>query len=78
MPHGGDTDSMTDPHAARSAAEPHGAGDHREDAEHDDHGHAEEPLGPIDWVAWGTGIAGVAIGVLIAAGFALSTGYLAG
>lgn len=76
MPHGGDTAPMTDPHAPQSAAEPHGAGDHGEDAEHDDHGHAEEPLGPIDWVAWGTGALGVGIGVLIAAGFALSAGYL--
>jgi len=69
---------MTDLHAPRSAAEPHGAGDRGDDAEHDDRGHAEEALGPIDWTAWGIGALGVAIGVLIAAGFALSAGYLGG
>jgi len=83
MPAGGDSDPMTHSHAPRSATEPHRAGDHAsgdhgQDAEHDDHGHTPETLGPIDWTAWGVGAAGVAIGLLIAAGFALSTGYLGG
>jgi len=79
---------MSDSHGTRSATEPDRAGDHGpgdrgpgapgEDAQHDDHGHPPETLGPIDWTAWGVGAAGVAIGLLIAAGFALSTGYLGG
>jgi len=48
------------------------------DAEHGEDGHTPDTLGPIDWTAWGVGAAGVAIGLLIAAGFALSTGYLGG
>jgi hypothetical protein len=50
---------------------------------HDEHGHvdpveAEEPLGPIDVTAWGAGIVGVAIGLVIAFCFALATSPLAG
>lgn len=81
---------MTDPHRAGAAGthatgeradalaadEPHGIGDHGGDGEHDDHAHAEEPLGPIDWAAWTLGAGGVVVGVVIAMAFALSTGYL--
>ena len=51
--------------------------DHGGDHGHDDHAHAEDGLGPIDVAAWGAGVAGVAIGLVIAACFALSTGALA-
>ena len=54
----------------------HLADDHGEDHGHDDHGHGEEPLGPIDIAAWGAGIVGVAVGVVIAACFALATSAL--
>lgn len=47
--------------------------DHGEDHGHDDHAHAEEALGPIDLAAWGAGIVGVAVGVVIAGAFALAT-----
>ncbi|HUP83738.1 MAG TPA: hypothetical protein VM284_06080 [Candidatus Limnocylindria bacterium] len=40
----------------------------------DDHGHAEESLGPIDWRAWGLAILGGAAGVLVLACFALVVG----
>ncbi|MGZ8438026.1 MAG: hypothetical protein ACXW4H_05030 [Candidatus Limnocylindrales bacterium] len=50
--------------------------DHGEDHGHDDHAHAEEPLGPIDIAAWAAGVAGVAIGLAIAAAFALATGAI--
>lgn len=36
-------------------------------------GHAEAALGPVDVAAWGAGIVGVAIAVVIAACFALAT-----
>lgn len=31
----------------------------------DDHGHAAEVLGPIDWAAWGYALAGVLAGVVV-------------
>ena len=40
---------------------------------HEDHGHTEEPLGPIDVAAWGAGLLGLVIGVVIAACFVLAT-----
>jgi hypothetical protein len=45
------------------------------DAGHDDHdeaGHEEERLGPIDWPRWGAGVLGVAIAGVMAALFALA------
>lgn len=46
---------------------------HGDDDGHGDHGHGEEPLGPVDVFAWGAGVLGVVIGVVIAACFALAT-----
>lgn len=36
--------------------------------------HAAEPLGPIDWPAWGASALGVLVALLIAAALALPTG----
>jgi hypothetical protein len=47
--------------------------DHGEDHGHDDHAHADEPLGPIDVAAWGAGILGVAIAIVIAACLSIAT-----
>lgn len=47
--------------------------DHGDDHGHDDHAHAEEPLGPIDRAAWGAGILGVVIGLVVAMCFVLAT-----
>ncbi len=56
----------------------HLSDDHGEDHGHDDHAHGgEPPLGPIDTAAWAAGIAGIVIGLVIAAAFALSTGAIA-
>jgi hypothetical protein len=52
------------------------AGAHHAPDDHgDDHGHADEgePLGPIDGAAWGAGLLGVAIGLMVAFCFALAT-----
>lgn len=65
-------------HDEHPVDEPHGAGDHGDDGGHDDHAHAAEALGPIDWAAWTVGVVGVAIGVVIALGFAVSTGAIGG
>jgi len=35
----------------------------------DDHGLAEEPLGPIDWRAWAAAVLGAASGVVVLVGF---------
>ena len=51
----------------------HALDDHGDDHGHDDHAHAEEVLGPVDRAAWGAGILGVVIGIIIAFCFALAT-----
>jgi hypothetical protein len=45
-------------------------------AGHDEHGHAEEPLGPIDAVAWIYSALGVVLGLVVAAAFAVSAGWI--
>jgi hypothetical protein len=65
---------MTQPHASDPpmADQPHGLGDHGETHGHDDHAHDEEPLGPIDWPAWGAGILGAVGGLVVAWAFILA------
>jgi hypothetical protein len=71
---------MTDPHATDAPGHgPATGGDHHDVANHgdtdgrDDHAHGDEPLGPVDLAAWGAGVLGVGIAVVIAACFVLST-----
>lgn len=76
---------MSDPHAtdapghaASAGVDHHDPADHGDEHGHDDHGHddhahGEAALGPIDVAAWGAGLVGVAIAVVIAACFALAT-----
>ena len=52
----------------------HETTDHGEDHGHDDHAHGEEALGPIDVAAWGAGVLGVAVGLVITACFVIATG----
>ncbi len=63
----------TDTPGHEGAVGHHLTDDHGDDHGHDDHAHAEVALGPIDVAAWGAGIAGVAIAIVIAACFALAT-----
>jgi hypothetical protein len=49
--------------------------DHGDGHGHDDHGHAEEPLGRIDWPMWGVGILGVALALAVTAALVLATGF---
>ena len=51
----------------------HETDDHGGDHGHDDHAHGEVPLGPIDGAAWGAGVFGVVIALLIAFCFVLAT-----
>lgn len=56
--------------AARAAGGGHGdAGGHEA-------GHAEEPLGPIDVVAWTYAVVGVLLGLVVAGAFAISAGWI--
>jgi hypothetical protein len=51
----------------------HVTDDHGDEHGHDDHAHAEEPLGPIDVPAWGAALAGVLLGLAVALAFVLAT-----
>jgi hypothetical protein len=68
-----DDQHSTDAPGHDGAIAHHQTNDHGDDHGHDDHAHAEEALGPIDPMAWGAGIVGVALAVLIAACFAMAT-----
>ncbi len=59
---------MTDAHATHSG--------NNSNAHHEPHGDGAAALGPIDMAAWGAGILGVAIGLVIAFCFALGVGVL--
>jgi hypothetical protein len=48
--------------------------DHAGAAGHGEHDHDAVPLGPIDVIAWGAGLLGVGLGVVIALAFAAATG----
>jgi hypothetical protein len=52
----------------------HVTDDHGEEHGHDDHAHDDSmPLGPIDVIAWATGILGVVLGLAIVWAFYLAT-----
>jgi hypothetical protein len=55
----------------------HALDDHGEDHGHDDHAHDDSmPLGPIEVIAWGAGILGVVLALVIVLAFASTTGML--
>lgn len=68
-PHSGDVPD----HDAITVGDHHASTDHGGDHGHDDHGHAASDLGPIDTTAWLAGALGVALGLVVAAGFVLAT-----
>jgi len=68
----------TDPHTTdvpghAEAVAHHSTADHGDDHGHDDHAHAEEPLGPIDVRAWGAALLGVILGAVVAWCFVMAT-----
>jgi hypothetical protein len=70
--------SHADPHAddvpGHDAVAHHATDDHGDDHGHDDHAHADdEALGPVDVAAWGAGVLGVGIAIVMAFCFALAT-----
>jgi hypothetical protein len=59
-----------DQHAGESTVGPHGDSmDHGDTHGHDDHAHAETELGPVDVTAWGVGLLGILLGLVVAAAF---------
>ncbi len=68
---------VSDEHGASHAvAGVHGStADHGDGHGHDDHGHQDQSLGPIDWAMWGVGALGVIIGLIMTAGLAVATGF---
>jgi len=70
MPHATDQPG----HEGVGPADHHATDDHGADHGHDDHGHLEDDeLGPYDLSAWGAGILGVILGLVVAACFVLAT-----
>ena len=71
-------ETRSDPHASDAMAGPHGSmDDHGEDHGHDDHGHAGAmAAGPLDARAWGAGVLGILLGLVVAIALALSSGFL--
>jgi hypothetical protein len=57
-----------------STATPHAPGGHASAPGHDDHTNVSDPLGPVDLVAWGSGLGGLALGVLVAACLYIAAG----
>ncbi len=56
------------------AVGPHGASDdHAGVHGHDDHGHGSEALGPLDPMAWGAGVLGIGLGLVVALCFVIAT-----
>ena len=48
---------------------------HGDDHGHDDHGDVS-PLGPIDVAAWGAGILGIGVALVIAFAFVIATSFI--
>ena len=60
----------TDAPGHEGAVAHHQPDDHGEDHGHDDHAHEgedDQALGPIDVAAWGAGVLGIAVALVIAA-----------
>jgi hypothetical protein len=59
------------------AGEAHGPDDHGETHGHDDHAHPAEALGPVDVMAWGALLLGLAAGLLVVACLVITTSLAA-
>jgi hypothetical protein len=54
--------------------EHHGAAAHGRAHGHDDHANVSDALGPLDVQAWGAGVAGILLGLVVAAGLFVAAG----
>ncbi len=68
------TMSSTD-HGSSSDHSAHAAHAHGTGHGHDDHGHAADTLGPIDWKMWGAGLIGVVAALAVLVAVVLATGF---
>ncbi len=68
-----DEHAVETPEQAGATPTDKGAGAHHGDHGLDDHGHGHAALGPIDATAWGAGLLGVGISLVIAIAFAMAT-----
>ena len=68
-----DDPHLTDAPGHADAVAQHATDDHGDEHGHDDHAHAEAPLGPLDAPAWGAGLIGVLLGLAVVAAFVLAT-----
>ena len=64
------TATMSDTDHGAPAAAAHGTGHG-----HDEHGHAADMLGPIDWTMWAVGLLGVVAALVVVAAFVLGTHF---
>ena len=64
----GSSDAVAGPHGSTAD---HGDGGHG----HDDHAHDATELGPIDWRMWAVGVLGVAVALVVTAGFVAATNF---
>jgi len=69
--------SAIQPEDVDPGSRPHSPVDPGDGHSHDDHGHDEDILGPIDFAAWGAGALGVAIGLVMWLCFVLATSVAA-
>ncbi len=51
----------------------HATDDHGDDHGHDDHAHGDVALGSIDWFAWGAGLLGIVLGLVMTLAFVMAT-----
>ena len=63
-------------HPGDIAGEPHGTDDHGDEHGHDDHAHGSDALGPVDVMAWGALLIGVAAGLVIVLCLVLTTALI--
>jgi hypothetical protein len=68
---------VPDVHGTSTVVEgPHGStADHGDGHGHDDHAHAEDALGGIDWPMWGVGVLGVVLALMMTGALAMATGF---
>ncbi len=77
-PHDTRTETHSEPAPGAGGADGsgHGVG-HADTAGHDEHGHDEEPLGPVDVWPWGAGALGILVAAVMVLCFAMATAPIA-